>query len=57
MNKYDVVVIGAGISGLLSALAISEENKSVLVLEKEEYIGGVCRSYEVDWTAPLIMDK
>ena len=48
MNKYDVVVIGAGISGLLSALAISEENKSVLVLEKEEYIGGVCRSYEVD---------
>jgi phytoene dehydrogenase-like protein len=26
MNKYDVVVIGAGISGLLSALAISEEN-------------------------------
>jgi Phytoene dehydrogenase and related proteins len=48
MNKYDVVVIGAGISGLLSPLAISKENKSVLVLEIEEYIGGVCRSYEVD---------
>lgn len=48
MDKYDVVVMGAGISGLLSALDTSKENKRVLVLEKEEYIGGVCRFYEVD---------
>jgi len=47
-DNYDVVVIGAGISGLLSALALSKEGKSVLILEKEECIGGVCRSYEVD---------
>ncbi len=45
-GKYDVVVVGAGISGLLSALALSKEGKSVLVLEKENYIGGVCRSYQ-----------
>jgi phytoene dehydrogenase-like protein len=45
-RKYDVIVIGAGVSGLLSALALSKEGKRVLVLEKESYIGGVCRSYK-----------
>lgn len=48
MKDYDVVVIGAGISGLLSALALSKEGKKVLILEKEGYLGGVCRSYKVD---------
>lgn len=48
MKKNDVIVIGSGISGLLTALALSKEGKSVLILEKEDYIGGVCRSYEVD---------
>ena len=46
-TKYDVVVVGAGVSGLLSALSLSKEGKSVLVLEKEGYVGGVCRSYKV----------
>ena len=46
-TKYDVVVVGAGVSGLLSALSLSKEGKSVLVLEKNDYIGGVCRSYKV----------
>ncbi|TRO52577.1 NAD(P)/FAD-dependent oxidoreductase, partial [Candidatus Bathyarchaeota archaeon] len=45
-ENYDVVVVGAGISGLLSALALSKEGKKVLILEKEGYIGGVCRSYQ-----------
>ncbi|MBP7069075.1 MAG: NAD(P)/FAD-dependent oxidoreductase [Methanothrix sp.] len=48
MKKNDVVVIGSGISGLLTALALSREGKKVLILEKEDCIGGVCRSYEVD---------
>jgi len=39
--------VGAGVSGLLSALSLSKEGKSVLVLEKEGYVGGVCRSYKV----------
>jgi len=46
-TKYDVIVVGAGVSGLLSALALSKEGKKVLVLEKERYVGGVCRSYKV----------
>ena len=48
MNDYDVIVIGSGISGLLSALALSKKGKKVLVLEKNDYIGGVCRSYNVN---------
>jgi phytoene dehydrogenase-like protein len=45
--KYDVLVVGAGISGLLSALILGKEGKRVLLLEKENHIGGVCRSYNV----------
>ncbi|MCK4734312.1 MAG: NAD(P)/FAD-dependent oxidoreductase, partial [Methanophagales archaeon] len=48
MKNYDVIVVGAGISGLLSGLALSKEGKRVLILEKESYVGGVCRSYPVD---------
>jgi len=48
MRDYDVIVIGAGISGLLSALTLSKEGKRVLILEKEGYVGAVCRSYEVN---------
>jgi phytoene dehydrogenase-like protein len=48
MNDYDVIVIGSGISGLLSALALSKNGKKVLILEKNDYIGGVCRSYNVN---------
>jgi len=45
---FDVVVVGAGVSGLLSALALSKEGKRVLVLEKEEYVGGNLRTYSLD---------
>ena len=46
--KYDAVIIGAGISGLFSALVLAKERKNVLVLEKSSVIGGNCRSYLVD---------
>ena len=45
-NKYDAIVVGAGISGILSALALSKEGKKVLVIEKNSLIGGNCRTYE-----------
>ena len=47
-KQFDVIVVGAGISGLLSALALSKEGKQVLIIEKESFIGGVCRSYDVE---------
>ena len=47
-KKYDAIVVGAGISGILSALALTKEGKRVLILEKTNVIGGNCRTYNVD---------
>jgi phytoene dehydrogenase-like protein len=48
MVKYDVIVVGAGASGLLTALTLSKHGKKVLVLEKMHDVGGNCNSYTVD---------
>ncbi|MCX9011722.1 MAG: NAD(P)/FAD-dependent oxidoreductase [Candidatus Methanoperedens sp.] len=48
MADYDVIVVGGGISGLLSALTVSRHGKKVLVLEKDSVVGGNCNSYNVD---------
>ena len=45
---YDAIVVGAGISGLLSALALSKNRKRVLIIEKGKHIGGLARSYDID---------
>jgi len=48
MADYDTIVVGGGISGLLSALVLSKHGKKVLVLEKDDIVGGNCNSYMVD---------
>ncbi|MFZ3058874.1 MAG: NAD(P)/FAD-dependent oxidoreductase [Candidatus Methanoperedens sp.] len=48
MNKYDSIVVGGGISGLLSALVLSKSGKKVLVLERNKSIGNNCNSYVID---------
>ncbi|MDD5111037.1 MAG: FAD-dependent oxidoreductase [Candidatus Altiarchaeota archaeon] len=45
---YDVAVVGGGVSGLLSALALSKEGKKVVLLEREPMVGGVLRSYNIE---------
>ena len=48
MDNYDVIIVGGGISGLMSALTLSKHGKKVLVLEKRSIVGGNCNSYNVD---------
>ena len=41
MSKFDVIVIGAGPAGYVSAIRAAQLGKQVAVIEKE-YLGGVC---------------
>ncbi|MGD9395471.1 MAG: NAD(P)/FAD-dependent oxidoreductase [Candidatus Thorarchaeota archaeon] len=47
-SNYDVIIAGSGAGGLLTALALTDEGKRVLILEKAERLGGVWHSYWVD---------
>ncbi|MCX7958329.1 MAG: NAD(P)/FAD-dependent oxidoreductase [Deltaproteobacteria bacterium] len=47
-NKYEVVVIGGGIGGLVAATILAKNGLSVAVLEKNNYTGGVLSSFEKD---------
>ena len=46
-TKYDAIIIGGGISGLLMALVLCKEKKNVLIIEKSNCLGGNCRTYEI----------
>lgn len=48
MTHVDVVVVGSGLAGLTSAAYLSKEQLNVLVLEKEEEVGGLLGSFVVD---------
>ncbi|MFN2303308.1 MAG: FAD-dependent oxidoreductase, partial [Anaerolineales bacterium] len=38
--NYDILVIGGGISGMTASLEAAETGFTVLLLEKEAYLGG-----------------
>ena len=40
MQKYDIVIIGSGLGGLICAAVLSREGYSVCVLEKNDIPGG-----------------
>ncbi len=41
-EKYDFIIIGTGPAGLAAAMTTAKAGKSVMVLEKEGSLGGVC---------------
>ncbi|MFA5060630.1 MAG: NAD(P)/FAD-dependent oxidoreductase [Candidatus Omnitrophota bacterium] len=47
-EEYDVIIVGAGIGGLVSASYISKAGKKVLVLECSRHSGGCCASFEAN---------
>ena len=48
MREYDVVVIGAGMSGLAAAIRVGLAGRSVLLLERHEAPGGLNSFYRKD---------
>lgn len=45
MKKYDVIVVGSGLGGLLCANILSKEGMKVCVLEMNKRIGGTLQSF------------
>ena len=46
--KYDVVIIGSGLGGLICARQLAQSGRSVLVLERQAQPGGCLQSYRRD---------
>lgn len=46
-KKYDVIVLGAGITGLVSAYELSKRGKKVLIVERKGEPGGLLSSIKV----------
>src|SRR6478672_8764815 len=54
-TRYDVVILGAGHNGMVAAAYLTRAGLSVLLLEKNNYIGGATTSQKVfpDYDARL----
>lgn len=48
MNKYDVIIVGAGYAGSVMAERYANDNKKVLVIDKRSHIGGNMYDYVDD---------
>lgn len=46
MNRYDVIIIGGGLSGLTAAAYLAKKGYKVIVLEKQHQFGGFVHSYK-----------
>lgn len=46
-NTYDVIIIGAGIGGLVCGCYLAKAGLKVLIIEKNANPGGYCNSFEV----------
>src|SRR4030042_957733 len=46
MRKYDVVIIGAGVGGLVCGCYLAKEGLRVLIVEQHDKPGGYCTSFQ-----------
>jgi UDP-galactopyranose mutase len=46
--KYDYLIVGAGLYGLVCARILKDSGKSCLVIDKRDHIGGNCYTEDVD---------
>src|SRR5262245_61581477 len=46
-TKYDVVILGSGHNGLVAAAYLARAGLSVLMLEKNDYVGGATTSQKI----------
>lgn len=47
LNKYDVIVVGASLGGVMSAYSLAKNNHRVLLIEETDWIGGQLTSQGV----------
>ena len=45
-SKYDAIVLGAGIAGLICGTFLAKQGKSVLIIEQHSIPGGYCTSFK-----------
>jgi phytoene dehydrogenase-like protein len=50
MNKYDHIIVGSGINSLVCASLLARRGDRVLLLERNDRLGGCIRTEEI--TAP-----
>ena len=54
-NKYDIIIVGCGLSGIVIAERLSLlQNKKILIVDKRNHIGGNCYDYYDEKTNILI---
>ena len=55
MKNYDVIIIGGGHNGLVASLYLSKKGKKVLVIEKNENVGGLAEyANSLNCVSPII---
>ena len=47
-EKYDVVIIGSGLGGLVCGAILTKEGQRVCIIEKNEQIGGNLQTFRRD---------
>ena len=48
MNKFDIIIVGSGLGGLLCGYTLSKEGYNVCILEKNQQIGGCLQNFGRD---------